>query len=93
MPQTLQPPHLDVVPSLTTRCDGCAAAAKLELILRTGGELAFCGHHANRLAGDIVRQAVRVTVENGFLWRGATDPATPHATGPAAPRPASDTPG
>ena len=28
------------------RCDRCQAAAQLRAMLRTGGELLFCGHHA-----------------------------------------------
>ena len=35
-------------PELTAadRCDRCGAAAQVRAILRTGGELLFCGHHA-----------------------------------------------
>jgi hypothetical protein len=29
------------------RCDRCGAAAKVLAVLATGGELLFCGHHAN----------------------------------------------
>jgi Zn ribbon nucleic-acid-binding protein len=34
-------------PELTAadRCDRCGAAAKIRVVLRTGGELLFCGHH------------------------------------------------
>jgi hypothetical protein len=59
------------VPSLTERCDRCGAAAKLSLTLRNGLDLAFCGHHANGKAADILGQAERVTIEDGFAWRGA----------------------
>jgi hypothetical protein len=37
------------VQSLLTRqdrCDRCGAEAKVLALLRTGGELLFCGHHA-----------------------------------------------
>jgi len=54
--------------SLTARCDRCGAAAKAEVVLTGGGELAFCGHHANKHAGDIARIAAKVTVEEGFEW-------------------------
>jgi hypothetical protein len=27
-------------------CDRCSAPAKVRALLRTGGELLFCGHHA-----------------------------------------------
>ncbi|QGK69483.1 hypothetical protein GIY23_08065 [Allosaccharopolyspora coralli] len=34
-------------PELTAadRCDRCGAAAKLRAVLKSGGELLFCGHH------------------------------------------------
>jgi hypothetical protein len=37
-----------VKPVLTgqDRCDRCGAQAKVLALLRTGGELLFCGHHA-----------------------------------------------
>ncbi|MGH3853839.1 MAG: DUF7455 domain-containing protein [Pseudonocardiaceae bacterium] len=28
-------------------CDRCCAPAKVRALLRTGGELLFCGHHAH----------------------------------------------
>jgi hypothetical protein len=30
------------------RCDRCGAAAVVRALLPTGGELLFCGHHANK---------------------------------------------
>jgi hypothetical protein len=70
MPGVLLPSM--VVPDLTERCDRCSAAAKLTVTLRSGGTLAFCGHHANRYAGQIARVAARLTVQAGFAWRGIT---------------------
>ena len=70
MPTLLSPSQFDTVASLPDRCDGCGAAAKLGVTLITGGELAFCGHHANRLAGTIVRTATRISLEDGFQWSG-----------------------
>ncbi|GAA0907583.1 DUF7455 domain-containing protein [Pseudonocardia zijingensis] len=32
------------------RCDGCGAAARVAVLLPTGGELLFCGHHARKHA-------------------------------------------
>lgn len=29
------------------RCDRCGAAAKVRVVLNSGGELLFCQHHAN----------------------------------------------
>jgi len=49
-------------PDLTAadRCDRCGAAAQARVILPSGGELLFCGHHARKhtealreLAADI----------------------------------------
>ncbi|GAA2515919.1 DUF7455 domain-containing protein [Pilimelia columellifera] len=68
----LPPPRLHVVPEMSERCDRCAAAAKLTFTLpHGGGELVFCGHHANRHTEDILRAAERVIIENGFVWQGA----------------------
>ena len=43
--------------------------------LRSGGTLAFCGHHANRYADAITRVAVQLTVQAGFAWRGTAQPS------------------
>jgi hypothetical protein len=67
---TLLTPEITTVDELTERCDRCSAAAKLEVKLASGGELAFCGHHANRLHEDIVKIAERVILEAGFVWSG-----------------------
>ena len=67
---TLLSPEIVTVASLTARCDRCGAAARLELTLTTGGELAFCGHHGNRMAADINRIAARIVLEEGFEWAG-----------------------
>jgi hypothetical protein len=71
MSQTLMSrPSTQVVPELTEYCDRCGAAAKLNVVLVAGGELAFCGHHANRYAEAILDLADRVAIESGFAWRG-----------------------
>ena len=72
MTQTLMsPPATHVAPELIERCDRCGAAAKLTVSLAAGGELAFCGHHGNRYADQILTVAAQVTVESGFDWRWA----------------------
>ena len=38
---TATPPTL----TATDRCDRCGAAASISVILPSGGELLFCGHH------------------------------------------------
>jgi uncharacterized protein (DUF983 family) len=65
-------PTVTVAAGLTERCDRCGAAGKLQVTLRTGGELTFCGHHANRFAAMLNNAATRVMVEFGFGWRGAS---------------------
>ena len=35
-----------------------------------GGELVFCGHHANKYAEKLVKIAVQVAVSPEFSWRG-----------------------
>jgi hypothetical protein len=72
----LPPPQLSIVPSLIERCDRCNAAGKLCLTLADGGELVFCGHHANQHAEDILRIAASVAVEEGFEWWRGADRAT-----------------
>jgi hypothetical protein len=77
MTQTLlPPPRMTVAPSLIERCDRCGAAGKLGLTLADGGELVFCGHHANQHTEDILRTAVSVTVEEGFDWWWGADRAS-----------------
>lgn len=44
MPTTLTRPAL----TAADRCDRCGAAAQVRAVLRTGGELLFCGHHARK---------------------------------------------
>jgi hypothetical protein len=63
-------PVLEVVPALPDRCDRCGAAAKLRMTL-AAGSLAFCGHHANANADQIVRSAARIAVLDEFVWTGA----------------------
>ena len=63
-------PEITTVASLTERCDRCGAAARLTVTLTTGGELAFCGHHANRHHEDILRIGERIVLEDGFEWAG-----------------------
>src|SRR4051812_34112671 len=54
----------------TELCDRCAVPAKLGLVLPAGGQLAFCGHHANAYAGAIIDTAESVFLEHGFEWIG-----------------------
>ncbi|GIM92349.1 DUF7455 domain-containing protein [Paractinoplanes toevensis] len=67
---SLLSPEITTVAELTDRCDRCSAAAKLVVTLTSGGELAFCGHHANRHHDDIVRVGERIQLEEGYEWAG-----------------------
>jgi hypothetical protein len=67
---SLLSPEITTVAELTDRCDRCSAAAKLVVTLTSGGELAFCGHHANRHHDDIVRVGERIQLEEGYEWGG-----------------------
>ncbi|GGK83056.1 DUF7455 domain-containing protein [Mangrovihabitans endophyticus] len=60
-------PTITVVPELTERCDGCGAAAKMEVTLRAG-TLAFCGHHATRHADGLNNAATAIRVVEDFIW-------------------------
>jgi hypothetical protein len=62
-------PTVTVAAELTERCDRCGAAGKVRAFLQRGGDLTFCGHHANRYADTIRSAAERIVVESGFGWR------------------------
>jgi hypothetical protein len=68
---TLTPlPETVAGPSANDLCDRCTAAAKLRIVTAGGGELVFCGHHANKYAEDLVKIAVQVGADSDFVWRG-----------------------
>lgn len=73
MTPTLTPPPPETVapPAANERCDRCTAAAKLRITTAGGGELVFCGHHANRYAEDLMKIAIQVGVDPDFTWRGS----------------------
>ncbi len=69
--QTLTPPpNTATVPAADERCDRCNAAGKLRVKLAGGGELVFCGHHANKYSEDLVKIAVEVATDPEFKWEG-----------------------
>lgn len=72
MTPTLTPPPETVARTAADeRCDRCNAAAKLRVTLAGGGELVFCGHHANKYAEDLVKITVQFVTDPDFTWRGA----------------------
>ena len=70
-PTITPPPEAAAPPAAEERCDRCSAAGKLRLVLAGGGDLVFCGHHANKYAADLVKIAVEVVSAPDFDWRGA----------------------
>ena len=71
MTPTLTPPAGSVAgPAADERCDRCNAAGKLRLTLAGGGELVFCGHHANKYANDLVKIAVQYAADPEFVIEG-----------------------
>jgi hypothetical protein len=72
MTRTLTPPPETVAaPDAEERCDRCSAAGKLRVVTAGGGELVFCGHHANKYAEDLAKIAVQFAADPDFEWRGA----------------------
>jgi hypothetical protein len=69
-PTITPPPEAAAPPAAEERCDRCPAAGKLRLVLAGGGDLVFCGHHANKYAADLVKIAVEVVAAPDFDWRG-----------------------
>jgi hypothetical protein len=63
-------PAVRVAGALDEWCDRCGAAAKLVARFASGGDLAFCGHHANKYSMRIIETAGVVVVEPHFAWRG-----------------------
>jgi hypothetical protein len=53
-------------------CDHCTVQAKILVVLSSGGELTFCGHHANRHADLISRVAAQVVTAADFVWLNGT---------------------
>ena len=70
-PTLTPPPEAPALSAAEERCDRCNAAGKLRIVLAGGGELVFCGHHANKYAEDLVKITVRYATDPEFSWRGA----------------------
>jgi len=70
-PTLTPPPEAAAPPAAEERCDRCNAAGKLRLVLAGGGELVFCGHHANKFAPDLIKIAVEAIPAPDFQWRGS----------------------
>jgi hypothetical protein len=71
MTSTLTPlPETVAAPTANDLCDRCSAAGKIRIMTAGGGDLVFCGHHANKYAEDLVKIAVQVAADPEFVWRG-----------------------
>ena len=68
-PTLTPPPEAAAPPAAEDRCDRCNAAGKLRIVLAGGGDLVFCGHHANRFAPQLMKLAVEVASAPDFPWR------------------------
>jgi hypothetical protein len=69
-PTITPPPEATAPPAAEERCDRCNAAGKLRVVLAGGGQLVFCGHHANEFAPELLKIAVDFAVAPDFSWRG-----------------------
>ncbi|MER7002638.1 hypothetical protein ABT297_06275 [Dactylosporangium sp. NPDC000555] len=70
-PTLTPPPETAAPPAAEERCDRCNAAGKLRIRLAEGGDLIFCGHHANKYADQLVKIAAEYAVAPDFSWRGS----------------------
>jgi hypothetical protein len=64
-------PPVEEAAELLERCDRCGAAGKIRVFLPSGGDLAFCGHHANLYAETIRTSSKRLLIESGFGWKAS----------------------
>jgi hypothetical protein len=65
MTPTLTPPPETAAPPSGERCDRCGAAAKVRAVMPGGGDLVFCGHHANKYAASLAKVAVNIAHTDG----------------------------
>jgi hypothetical protein len=70
MTTLLSTTEIATIDSVTERCDNCGVSARMEIILTSGGTLAFCGHHANKHADKLAGLASKIRLESGFQWVG-----------------------
>ena len=66
--QTLERPVLDE-PQLNAanRCDACGARAWVRATMPSGGQLYFCGHHANEHLPSLVGGGAQILDERHFM--------------------------
>ena len=76
-PTLTPPPEAAAPPAGDERCDRCNAAGKLRIVLAGGGDLVFCGHHANKYAPGLVKIAVEVVAAPDFRWLSPSEQSHP----------------
>lgn len=66
--QTLERPTLDEPQlSAANRCDACSARAWVRATMPSGGQLFFCGHHANEHLPSLVGSGAQILDERHFM--------------------------
>ena len=66
--QTLERPVLDEPQlSAANRCDACGARAWVRATMPSGGQLYFCGHHANEHLPSLVGGGAQILDERHFM--------------------------
>ena len=66
--QTLERPVLDEPQlSAANRCDACGARAWVRATMPSGGQLFFCGHHANEHLPSLVGAGAQILDERHFM--------------------------
>ena len=66
--QTLERPVLDEPQlSAANRCDACGARAWVRATMPSGGQLYFCGHHANEHLPSLVGAGAQILDERHFM--------------------------
>ena len=66
--QILERPVLDEPQlSAANRCDACGARAWVRATMPSGGQLYFCGHHANEHLPSLVGAGAQILDERHFM--------------------------
>ena len=66
--QILERPVLDEPQlSAANRCDACCARAWVRATMPSGGQLYFCGHHANEHLPSLVGAGAQILDERHFM--------------------------
>ena len=61
--------------TVADRCDRCGAQAYVRVVLNSGGELLFCGHHGREHESRLREIRAAITDETARLHAGGGTPA------------------